>query len=466
MNLVIVCVVAAGLLVFCGAELTAQPAQPAVGGGAQTALQAAGGGAQMASQAAKPAASPLPAAPQPAAPLRFFFVADVHSRHAHLERFLEDVERERPVLVLEGGDFVHDGTAAEFRRAAAYRASLDIPWYGVLGNHDVVLRGPFAVPPAEIPEVQSFSHGAVRFILLDNHDEELSESQFQWLEAELEAHAGQSIVVAMHVPALVSREPAAVRLRRLAPFRLASPVMQDSAQVRRFTTLMERHGVALVLAGHTHYPDRVTRGGVEYITAGAAGGLTPGLGIANEYLDVLLDGREVRVRRVEIGRPAHDPVSLVARVFRFYADLNGFNHAVQGWNYVPSASVQFRGAVSRTEFDGGETVMVSGTASFERLLGVRGRHGFISDVGLSAGSRALTTHLGAGYKLRPVGDYNRNLYVAGVATTNAGILHASPAAGVGAQLGVGFEWLGVTGELSWHRATNLSATAVSIGHRF
>jgi 3',5'-cyclic AMP phosphodiesterase CpdA len=427
MKQVFVCAVAAGLLVFCGVELTAQ---------------------------------------QAAAPLRFFFVADVHSRHAHLERFLEDVGRERPALVLEGGDVVHDGTAAEFRRAAAYRAQVGTAWYGVPGNHDVVLRGPFAAPPPGVPEVQSFSHGGARFILLDNHDEDLSESQFQWLEAELEAHAGQSIVVVMHVPALVSRKPAAVRLRHLVPFRLASPVMQDSVKVRRFTSLMERHGVVLVLAGHTHYPDRVERGGVEYITAGAAGGLTPGLGIANEYLDVVLDGREVGVRRVVIGRPSHDPVSLVARVFRFYADLNGFNHAAQGWNYVPSVSVQLRSSVSRTQSDAGETVMVSGMASFERLLGVRGRHGFISDVGLSAGSRALSAHLAAGYKLRPVGGYNRNMYIAGVATSNAGILHASPAAGVGAQLGVGFEWRGVTGELSVQRATNLSATAVSIGHRF
>jgi predicted phosphodiesterase len=457
MKLVIASVLATGLLVFCGVETMAQQALSAAGAAPEGAWQAG---------AAPQSATPQAAPPQPAAPLRFFFVADVHSRHAQLERFLEDVGRERPALVLEGGDFVHDGTAAEFRRAAAYRARVSTPWYGVLGNHDVVLRGPFAAPPAEIPEVQSFSHGAVRFILLDNHDEDLSESQFQWLEAELEAHAGQSMVVVMHVPALVSRKPAAVRLRGLVPFRLESPVMQDSAQVRRFTSLMERHGVVLVLAGHTHYPDRVERGGVEYVTAGAAGGLTPGLGIANEYLDVLLDGRDVRVRRVIIGRPSHDPVSLVVRVFRFYAELNGSNHAAQGWSYVPSASVQVRSSVSRTESDAAETVMVSGTASFERLLGARGRHGFISDVGLSAGSRALTTHLAAGYKLRPVGDYNRNLYVASVATTNAGVLDASPTLGVGAQLGVGFEWRGVTGELSWHRATNLSATAVSIGHRF
>jgi predicted phosphodiesterase len=457
MKLVIVCALAAGLLAFCAVETTAQQVLSAAGAAPEGAWQAG---------AAPQPATPQAASPQPSAPLRFFFVADVHSRHAQLERFLEDVERERPALVLEGGDFVHDGTAAEFRRAAAYRAQVTTPWHGVLGNHDVVLRGPFVAPPPVIPEVQSFSHGAVRFILLDNHDGDISESQFQWMEAELEAHAGQSIVVVMHVPALVSRKPAAVRLRSLVPFRLASPVMQDSVQVRRFTALMERHGVALVLAGHTHYPDHVERGGVEYITAGAAGGLTPGLGIANEYLDVVLDEGEVRVRRVVIGPPTRDPVSLVARVFRFYADLNGFNHGAQGWNYVPSVSVQLRSSLSRTESDAGEIVMVSGTASFERLLGVRGRHGFISDVGVSAGSRALTTHLTAGYKLRPVGDYNRNVYVAGVATTNAGILHASPAAGVGAQLGVGFEWRGVTGELSWHRATNLSATAVSIGHRF
>jgi predicted phosphodiesterase len=451
---------AAGLLAGSGAEIMAQPVLPAAAAApAQPAFPA------VAEAQARPAQPDSPHA-QPAQPLRFFFVTDVHSRHAALERFLEHVRRERPELVMEGGDFVHDGTEAEFRRAAAYRAGVQTPWHGVLGNHDVVLRGPFAAPPPGLPEMRPFTQGAVRFILLDNHDGELSVAEFQRLESELEAHSGQPMVVVMHVQALVTREPAALRVRHLLPFRLAGPVMRDSAQVRRFTSLMERHGVLAVVAGHTHYPDRVERGGVHYITAGAAGGLTPGLGIANEYLDIVVDGRDVLVRRVVLGEPARDPLSLLVRVFRFYKDLNGFNHGEQGWNYVPSASVQLRSALVRMETSAGETITASATASFERLVGAPGRQAFFSDVGLSAGSLTLAAHLALGYKVRPVGDFNRNLYVAVAGTSNAGVLSSSATAGVGAQLGVGFEWRGVTAEVSWQRATNLRAAAVSTGHRF
>jgi predicted phosphodiesterase len=405
--------------------------------------------------------------PAEAAPtLRFFFLSDMHSRHAHLQRFLAEVERERPELILKGGDFLHDATEAEFRRAIAERTGLGVPWHMVRGNHDAELRGPFAGPPSAFPEFRAFTHRDVRFILLDNHEEVLNETQFQRLEAELRAHAGERIVVVMHVPPLVSRKPAAVRLRHLVPFELACPVMRDPEQVERFTGLMERYGVLAVLAGHTHFPDDVERGGVHYVVAGAAGGLTPGLGIANEYLDIRLRGRELEVRRVVLRDPPRDPLRFVARAFRFYAELNHFNHAEQVWNYVPSASVQFRTALKRTETGDDEGPAVWGAAAFERQLGERGRHALFTDVGLSAGSRELATHLAAGYKLRPVGDFNRNLYVGVAAAGNAGMLARTATAGVGAQLGVGLEWRSLTAEASRTWATNHRATSVTFGRRF
>jgi predicted phosphodiesterase len=459
MRLLVVFIVAAALLTDSRAEAVAQPALPAA---ARALLSACG--AEAAAEAALPADAGVLTQEIPS--VRFFFLADVQSRHVSLERFLEQVERERPELVVEGGDFVHDGTEAEFLRAAQYRAGVETPWYGVRGNHEAELRGPFSARPPPIPEVSAFTHRDVRFILLDNHNGTLSEDLFQRLEAELEAHSGRRIVVVTHVPALVSAKPAALRLRRLVPFPLASPVMTDIGQVRRLTTLLERHRVIAVLAGHTHYPDRVERGGVHYITAGAAGGLTPGLGIANEYLDIRLVGRKVSVQRVVLERPPRDPVSFVVRAFRFYADLNRFNHTAQGWNYVPSASVQIRSGLSRTRTRAGESITVSGTASFERLLGDRGRRSFFADVGVSAGDRALGAQLAAGYKVRPLGDFNRNLFMAGAATTNGGILDSSVTGGAGAQFGVGFEWRRLTGELSWNRATNQRETTVSIGHRF
>jgi AdoMet-dependent heme synthase len=262
-------------------------------------------------------ASAAPAAAQVTVPepaLRIFFITDVHSRHGHMERFVERANRDRPDLILDGGDMVHDGTESEFRRAYADRARLLSPWYVVKGNHDAERRGSFAAPPPALPDFRVVDHAGVRFFLLDNHREVLTDAQFERLERELAAGAGRRMVVVMHVPPLVRREAPLARLRHLLPFPLASPVMREPEQVRRFTELVERHGVLAVLTGHTHAHDRQVRGGVHYVVAGALGGLTPGLGIPNEYVEVVIEDREVHVQRIEIARPPGDPVTFVSRL--------------------------------------------------------------------------------------------------------------------------------------------------------
>jgi predicted phosphodiesterase len=398
--------------------------------------------------------------------IRIFFVADFHSRHHRLDRFIEAANRERPDLVLEGGDMVHDGTEAELRRAFQDRGRLEPPWYGVPGNHDAELRGPFSAPPPELPRFQAIEHQGVRFILLDNHAGVLAEEQFQRLEAELESAAGRPVLVAMHVPPTLGRERTAARLRHLLPYRLASPTMHDEDQVARFTGLMERYGVLAVLAAHTHAPDRQVSAGVHYVVAGAGGGLTPGLGIAGEYLDITVQGRAVTVRSVTLGEPSRDPVTFVARAFRFFAHVNGFNHAEQGWNYTPSASVQLRAAVQRTETGGGENPAFLAAVSFERVLGGEGRQAWVADTGLSAGRRELAAHLAAGYKLRPIGTFNENLYLTVAAAGNAGMVDGGASAGIGARLGVGLEWRDITAEVARTRATNHRASVITFGRRF
>jgi predicted phosphodiesterase len=403
-------------------------------------------------------------APEP--PLRIFFITDVHSRHGHMERFVERANRDRPDLILDGGDFVHDGTESEFRRAYADRARLLSSWYVVKGNHDAERRGPFTAPPPAFPEFRTVDHGGVRFFLLDNHREVLTEAQFERLERELAAGAGRRMVVVMHVPPLVRREAPLVRLRHLLPFPLASPVMRDPEQVRRFTELVERHGVLAVLTGHTHAHDQQVRGGVHYVVAGAVGGLTPGLGIPNEFVEIVIDDRDVQVRRIEIARPPGDPVTFVSRAFRFYADLNGFNHAAQGWNYVPSASVQYRAGARTTEAKSRDEAAAWGAVSFERQLGPLGRHAFFGDLGASAGRTKLAAHVAAGYKVRPLGDFNRNLYLAAAATASGGMLARQPTAGIGAQIGLGVEWRSLTLEMNRNVATNHRSAGVTLGRRF
>jgi predicted phosphodiesterase len=401
------------------------------------------------------------------APFRIFFITDAHSRHDMVARFIEAANHHRPDLVLDGGDMVHDGTATEFRRALAERARLDMPWHFAPGNHDVILRGPF--PPGTLPPLpafQTFEQGGIRFILLDNSDGLLTESQFQQLDAELAARPGTRAIVVMHVPAFMDREPTLVRLRHLLPFPLASPVMRDADQAERFMAMMRTHRVLAVLAGHTHAFNHTVRDGVHYIIGGALGGLTPATRIGNEYTEIVVEDRSLSVTRTRIAEPAGHPVAFLAGAFRFYVDLNRFNHAGQGWNYIPSASVQLRAAVVRSQAGGEETTALLTTAAFERVLGPRGRHSFIAETGVAAGSREVAVHLAGGGRIRPVGDFNRNLFIGAAATGGAGARAGRLAAGLGAELGAGVEWRHFTLEASVHRATHRRATRLTLGHRF
>lgn len=410
------------------------------------------------------------APPKSADLVRIIFVSDLHSRFRLFDRFIAAANVALPDMIIDGGDVVHDGTESEFRRAYAHRTRLVAPLHAVPGNHDMLPRGPFADAPPDFPALATADHGDVRVVLLDNHLEELSEEQFRLLEAELAAGADRRIMVVMHVPPLLGREPFLMRLRHLLPFRLASPTMHDTDQVARFVDMMERHGVVAVLTGHTHFHDHQMHGGVHYIVTGAAGGLTPGFGIANEYVEITLDGREVNVRRVTLNRAARDPITFVARAFRFYSDLNGFNHSEQGWNYVPSVSVQLRPSlelVKRRDATSDEPrLAVAADASFERLLGSGGRHAVVADIGLMAGEQILVSRFMAGWKLRAVGDFHRNVYLSAGGTANAGLMTGGLSAGVGARGGLGFEWHHATAEVGATRATNHSAVAIAIGHRF
>lgn len=408
------------------------------------------------------------AAATAAAPLRVFFVTDVHSSHDALERLIRDARRARPALILDGGDVVHDGTSSEFRRAMADRDRLDRPWRIAPGNHDVYRAGPFPSPPPRWPAFDAFTCGGVGFVLLDNHEERLTEAQFDRLEAELEARAGQPVVVVLHVPPRVSRLPFMIRLRHLVPFILASPTMTDDAQVDRFTRLMARHRVVAVLAGHAHFHDDQTIDGVRYLVGGTAGGLIPGLAIPHEYLDLTLHGRDLHVRRVRIRDPAGDPVTFVARAYRFFSTLNRFNHDAQGWNYVPSVGVQARVGARSTRPRGNDHVADAAAVaavSFERVFGPTGNRGAFTDLGLSAAPRELTAEVATGYKLRPAGDFNRNAFVAAGATANGGMLGGRGSAGLGARLELGVEWRALTVAVRRDWATNHRSTALLLGRR-
>ena len=401
--------------------------------------------------------------------VRFFFITDVHSKHHVFEEFLHDVERDEPDLVVEGGDFVHDGTWPAFERAYADRERLPVPWHMAKGNHDARRSGPFPRDPPALEDFDAFTRGGVRFILLDNHEQRFVSGQLTRLEEELEGHDEGPVIVAMHVPAMLVREPLITRMRHFVPLDFAEPTMEDPEEVDRFMELMARYDVTAVITGHAHVHNDFTRDGVRYVSAGTAGGLVPGMGIQREYLDVEVRGGDVEIRRVQLLPPAREPFTLLYRTFRFFARVNAFNHAELGWNYVPTGSVQWRLGGRYTEApeaEGGGNAAAVVAASFEGLIGAAGRTGVLGDLEITAAPRELVGHAAAGSRLRPVGDYNRNAYLSGAGTLNAGMIRSSATAGLGLRAEVGVEWDWLTLGVRYDWATNHRATGVVLGRRY
>ncbi len=245
--------------------------------------------------------------------VRFYFAADSHDGFQLLDRFVKTSNENKPAFVLSGGDMTEVGTAKEHAATAKALGKLQVPLESIPGNHDYrgSERDRFVKDFGTTP--RSFDRGGVHFILLDDANQHIDASTFSFLERDLAANQGKPTVVAMHVPA-VGKDVSAVvaKLHARMPASIAYPKLEDPAQSARFTDLMSRYNVNLVLAGHTHVPDERTVGGVRYVTAGALGGKLTKVGSTHEYLDVALHDGKVDVKHVALDAPADGIKGLIA----------------------------------------------------------------------------------------------------------------------------------------------------------
>ena len=254
----------------------------------------------------------------PNSDVRFFFAADSHDGFKLLDRFVKTTNEKKPAFVLSGGDMTEVGSAKEHAATVQALGKLQVPLESIPGNHDYrgSERDRFVRDFGTTP--RSFDQGGVHFILLDDANQRVDDSTFSFLERDLAANQGKPTVVAMHVPAVGKDVSASVaKLHARMPKTIAYPKLEDPAQAARFTDLMSRYNVKLVLSGHTHLPDERTVGGVRYVTAGALGGKLMKAGSAHEYLDVALHDGNVDVKHVALDAPVDGIKGLIADDTRY-----------------------------------------------------------------------------------------------------------------------------------------------------
>ncbi|GIT78624.1 3',5'-cyclic adenosine monophosphate phosphodiesterase CpdA [Leifsonia sp. LS1] len=189
---------------------------------------------------------------------------------AHLRALLAEVEASggRPEAIVFTGDLADRGQPGAYARLrelvepVAERLGSRIVW--VMGNHDD--RGAFRSglrgdAPTGEPVDEVHWIGGLRIIVLDSsvpghHYGDVSESQLDWLAAELATTAPEGTILAMHHPPVPSVLDLAVSVE-----------LRDQAQLAE---VLEGSDVRSILAGHLHYSSTATFAGIPVSVASAS----------------------------------------------------------------------------------------------------------------------------------------------------------------------------------------------------
>ncbi|CAN7420171.1 phosphodiesterase [Trinickia sp. LjRoot230] len=160
----------------------------------------------------------------------------------------------RPDAVVITGDLVDVGSVEEYQHLHARLASLELPFYLLVGNHDErnALRQVFpeyAYLQQNAPFVQyTVDVGPLRLVALDSQTPgqsggTLCEARLVWLEVQLEAARGMPVVIALHHP------PFASGIGHMDRQGL------DSGSTERLAAIVRRFdNIERVICGHVHRP--------------------------------------------------------------------------------------------------------------------------------------------------------------------------------------------------------------------
>jgi 3',5'-cyclic AMP phosphodiesterase CpdA len=231
------------------------------------------------------AQDPLPA---PAGALfRFVAYGDTRDNHDIHREIVKGVMSFQPALVLQTGDLVHHGDAAdEWRIFDEITGDMrrQIPYYPARGNHDVGTHGYYEERVTQ-PVLSgnklyySFEKGNLHFVAVDTQQAlDPASEEGRWLEADLvRAQSEGKFIVPFFHKAIFSTGPHADEGGILALQAILHP-------------LFRKYGVRLAFQGHDHIYYRTVRDGITYVVTGGGGaplydGEHPELGVPGDVFE-------------------------------------------------------------------------------------------------------------------------------------------------------------------------------------
>ena len=186
-------------------------------------------------------------------------------------------------FVLFNGDLTEQGSHAELEVFQAKMASLRVPLYATLGNHELGTRDD-SFHDFFGRGSSSFVFRGVRFTLLDSASATVDPRVYRWLDGWLEQGAGSLHIVTMHIPPL---DPAGERNGSFA----------SRAEANKLVGRLAEGGVDLTIYGHIHSYYAYQNAGIPAFITGGGGSIPERMdGIGRHYLTVDVDPRLQQAR--------------------------------------------------------------------------------------------------------------------------------------------------------------------------
>ncbi|MBZ4418928.1 metallophosphoesterase [Myxococcus sp. RHSTA-1-4] len=211
----------------------------------------------------------------PEGPFRFAVIGDMQLFLDESAAAVKDLQRRDVAFVVQLGDLTEFGSAQEYEWAAGLLDELPVPFFAVIGNHDVLGTGADIYRRTFGPAFFTFEYAGSRFVLFDSNSREYG---FPGNVPDLEA-----------LREALAPEPG---LTHTFTFSHVPPGHGDfdAALTQPLEQLQAERGVSISFHAHIHDFDSNVRQGVRYF-------ITDSLDHRN-YLLVTVQGEAVQVERV------------------------------------------------------------------------------------------------------------------------------------------------------------------------
>lgn len=271
--------------------------------------------------------------------LHFAFYTDVHARTEWgtpkaMMKAADFINREKPEIVVGGGDFITDGFQSRYQDVAArwdvymeMHRAIKAPNFPTIGNHDLVAANPEdgSLPDPDPKRVYreklglereyfSFDAGGYHFVALDTMKVVFGKDQYHgfvdpvqldWLRSDLaRVDKGTPIVASVHIPL------ATLFFQMTEGPGAPNPPNRVTVNAPDVLRAFSGHNLVLVLQGHLHVIEAMHWRGTTFLTGGAiCASWWRGSwhGTEEGYCVIDLDGDKVTWRYVDYGWDAVRP---------------------------------------------------------------------------------------------------------------------------------------------------------------